>query len=72
MILVAMGQDQALNPGRVSLQVCKVRKHDIDAVHIFIGKTHAAVDDDHVASEFKYSHILADLTKAAKRDNFQF
>ena len=69
---MAMGQDQAADPICVCFQVCEIREDDVDAVHVLVGKSHTAVDDDDIASEFEYGHILADLAEAAKRDDFQF
>ena len=35
------------------------------SVHILIGESHAAVDDDHISAVFQNGDILADLIQTA-------
>ena len=71
-VFVPVREDQALDAVGICLEICKIRQNDIDTVHVLVRKSHTAVDDDDIAPELEYSHIFADLSEAAKRDNFQF
>ena len=69
---MSVGHKQAPELLRVLSQIGKIGDHQIHAVHLFIGKSHTAVDDDHILAVFQHRDILADLIQTAQRNNFQF
>ena len=71
-ILVAVGDEHALEPVLVVDQVGKVGDHEIHAVHVLVGERHAAVDDDHILAILDDGAVLADLIQTAEGNNFQF
>ena len=71
-VLVPMGQNQAPYTVRVGTQIADVRQNNVDAVHILVGKTHAAVHHNNVAAKLIGRHVLADLAKSSQGYNFQF
>ena len=71
-ILVSVSDEQAPEPVVVLHQIGYVGDHAVDAVHIIAGERHAAVHHDDLAAVFIGGHVLADLVKTAKRDDFQF
>ena len=56
----------------VGHKIGKIGDDQIDAVHVFLREAHAAVDHDHILPVLQDGTVLADLVKAAQRDNFQF
>ena len=72
MVFMTVSQDQAADAGGIVAQISDVGQNHVHPVHIFIREAHAAVYDDDVAPVLKGSHILADLTETAKRDDFKF
>ena len=71
-ILVAVGDEQAPDPGLVLDEVGHIGDHAVDAVHIVPREGHAAVHHDDFTAVLIGGHVLADLVEAAKRDDFQF
>ena len=71
-VLVAVGDEQAPDPGLVLDEVADVGDHAVDAVHVVPGEGHAAVHHDDLAAILIGGHVLADLVETAKGDNFQF
>ena len=71
-ILVAVGEEDAPNLGLILNQVAVVGNDHVDAVHIVVGKAHAAVHHDNVVPVFVDGHVLADLVESAQRNDFQF
>ena len=71
-VLVAVGQEDAADFLLVLDEVRHVGDHQIHAVHVALGKAHAAVHNDDVAAIFQHGHILADLIETAQAHNFQF
>ena len=69
-VLVAVGDEDAPDLGLVFDQVAHVGDDHVDAVHIVVGETHAAVHDNDIVAELVYGHVLADLIQTAKRNNF--
>ena len=69
-ILVAVGDEQAPQPGLVFHQIRHIGDDAVDAVHVVAGEGHAAVDHDDLAAVFVNGHILADLIETAERDDF--
>ena len=71
-VLVAVGDEQAPDPGFVLDEIAHIGDHAVDAVHIIAGEGHAAVHHDDLAAVFIGGHVLADLVETAKGDDFQF
>ena len=72
MIFMAVCDDQTADPAFIVAEIGYIRKYDVDPVHIFIRKSKTAVNNDHIASELKYCHVLPDLAQPAERNDFQF
>ena len=72
MVLVAVGDDEALQLLPVLLQIGHVRDHHVDARHIVVREGKAAVDDHDVLSVFQERHILSDLAQSPQGDELQF
>ena len=70
MVLMAMGDEQAPQPGSVLDEIGDVGDDAVDAVHIIAGEGHSAVHHDDLAAVFVNGHILADLIETAERDDF--
>ena len=66
MILVAVGDDNALYLICVALDIGKIWYDQVDAGHIGIGERQTAVDKEHIVLVFIEGHILADLVEAAE------
>ena len=71
-VFVAVGDEHAPQLFLVGHKIGKIGDDQIDAVHVFLREAHAAVDHDHIFSVFQDGTVLADLVKAAQRNNFQF
>ena len=71
-VLMPVGDEEATQLLLIFDEVGYVRDDQVDAVHIVLRKTEAAVHTDHVLTVLQHSHILADLVQTAKRDYFQF
>ena len=71
-ILVAVGDEQAPQPGLVFHQIRHIGDDAVDAVHVVAGEGHAAVHHDDLAAVLIGGHVLADLIQTAQRDDFQF
>ncbi len=72
MVLVAMGEYHAAHTGFVFHEIAHIRYHHIDAVHILIGKTHAAIDDKDIPAVLVHIQVLTDLIETAKSHDLQF
>ena len=66
MILVAVGDDNALYLICVALDIGKIGYDQVDARHIGVGERQTAVDKEHIVLVFIEGHILADLVEAAE------
>ena len=71
-VFMAVGDEHAPQLFLVGHKIGKIGDDQIDAVHVFLREAHAAVDHDHIFSVLQDGTVLADLVKAAQRDNFQF
>ena len=71
-VFVAVGDEHTPQLLLVGHQVGKVGDHQIHAVHILLGESHAAVHDDHILAILQDGTVFADLIQTAQRDNFQF
>ena len=71
-VLVAVSDEQAPDPGLVLDEVADIGDHAVDAVHVVPGEGHAAVHHDDFAAVLIGGHVLANLVETAKGDNFQF
>ena len=65
-VLVAVCQKHAADFFLILDQVCHVRDDKVDAVHVVLGESEAAVDDDDVLAVFENGHIFADLIESPK------
>lgn len=66
-VLVTVGDEQALDAVPVLEHVGEVRDDQIDTEHIGIREHKAAVNEDHVALALIQRNVLADLAEAAQR-----
>ena len=66
-VLMTVGDEQALDAVPVLEHVGEVRDDQIDAEHIGIREHKAAVNEDHVALALIQRNVLADLAEAAQR-----
>ena len=71
-VLVAVGDRYRADLVPVLDEVGEIRYDQIHTVHIVLGKTQAAVDDEYVAAVFVYGYVLADLVETAERYYLQF
>ena len=71
-VLVAVGDEDTPDLALVLNQVADVWDDHVDAVHVIVGETHAAVHHNDVAAVLVDGEVLADLVKTAKGNNFQF
>ena len=71
-ILVSVGDEETAEAVMVLHQVAHIGNDAVDTVHIVAGESHTAVHHDDLAAILIHGHILADLVKTAKRDDFQF
>ena len=69
MILMSVSDNYASDLLGICLEVGNVGDDDVDAVHILVREAEAAVYNDYICAEFDGSHVLADLTETAKRDD---
>ena len=72
MVFVSVGDDHAADLFAAALEVREIRQHHVDAVHLIVRKTHAAVDDDHLIAVLERGHVFADLVEPAERDDLEF
>ena len=71
-VLVAVGDEQAPNPGFVLDEIRHIGDHAVDAVHVITGEGHTTVHHDDLTAVFIGGHVLADLVETAKGNDFQF
>ena len=71
-VLMSVGDKDAPNLLLVLNEIADIRDDYVDAVHIVVGKAHAAVHHHDVAAVLVNREVLADLVEAAKRNDFQF
>ena len=71
-VLVAVGDEQAPDPGFVLDEIRHIGDHAVDAVHVITGEGHTTVHHDDLAAVFIGGHVLADLVETAKGNDFQF
>ena len=72
MVLVAVGNENAQDLTLVFNKVADVRNNHVDAVHVIVWESHAAVYNNNVVAILVNSQVLADLIETAQRNNFQF
>ena len=71
-ILVPVGYNNAAHLFGVGFEIRNVGNNNINAVHILVRKAKSAVNNDYIRAKFNGCHILADLSKTAKGNDFQF
>ena len=62
---MAMGDEQAPQPGSVLDEIGDVGDDAVDAVHIIAGECHAAVHHNDLPAELIDRHVLSDLIQSA-------
>ena len=72
MVLVAVGDEQAPDPGPVLDEVAHIGDDAVDAVHVISGEGHAAVHHDDLTAVLIGGHVLSDLVQTTQRNDFQF
>ena len=72
MVFMPVRDDHAADTVFIRLQVADIRDDQIHTIEILIRKAHAAVDKEHILAVLIDGEVLTDLTKPAKRDDFQF
>ena len=68
-ILVAVRQDQRLNP--VLLQLAQVRNDQVDPEQLRFGEHHPRVDKDRRVAAGDDQHVHAELAQAAERNQLE-
>ena len=66
-VLVSVGDEQALDAVLVLQHVGEIRDDQIDAEHIRIREDEAAIDQDHIALALIQGNVFADFTQTAQR-----
>ena len=72
MVLVSVGDENPPDLVLVFDQVANVGDDHVDAVHVVIGETHAAVYHHDVTAVFIDGEVFADLVETAERNDLQF
>ena len=66
-VLMAVGDDRALDFGPVFLHKAKVRNHQIHARHVLVRKGQAAVHNDHVILALVEGKVFPNLVEPAQK-----
>ena len=69
MVLVAVGEDDALDAVGVLAQVGEVGEDEVDAGHVGVGEHQPAVDDEDAAVDLEAEAVPADLPEPAEEDD---
>ena len=70
-VVMTVGNDDALNPIYFVLQIINVGKIVVDSGLVTFRKAKAGVNDQNFILILKHVHIAADFAKSAKRNNAQ-
>ncbi len=70
-VFVSVRHEQRPQLVRALAHVGEVVDDDVDAVHFFVWKHQAAVDDDEVVVRLDHGHVAPDLAAAAERNDAQ-
>ena len=65
-VLMTVGQEHAADFFLILDKVRHVRNDKVNAVHVVLGESEAAVDDDDVLAVFENGHIFANLIESPK------
>ena len=68
-ILVPMSRDAGLDAVGVFAQPCEVGKHQVDAVHVGVGKHEPAVDEQQAIVLLDDHAVAADFAEATEENN---
>ena len=71
MVLVAVGEHDALDVVEAVPMELEVRQDQVDAGLLLLREEHPAVDDQQPAAVLEDRHVAADLAEAAERDDAQ-
>ena len=69
MVLVAVGEDDPLDPLRVLPQVGEVGEDEVDAGHVGVGEHDPAVDEQDPVLDLDAGAVAPDLAEAAEKDD---
>ena len=72
MVFMSVRNKEAAKLLLIFYEIGNVGNDEIDAVHIVLGKTEAAVNNDHILSVLQNGHVFSDFIQTAQRNNFQF
>ena len=68
-VLVRVGEEHALDPVRVVVQIREVREDQIDAGHVGVGEHEPAVDDQDAFVDLEAEAVPSDLTEPTEEDD---
>ena len=66
-VLVAVGEDDGAQAGRVFHDVGEIGQHQVDAGHVGAGEHEPEIDEDHVPVDLKGTTITPDLAETAQK-----
>ncbi len=69
MVLVAVGEDDAVDPVLAVVQVGEFGQYEIHARHVGVGEHDSAVEDDDAAFDLYAGAVPADLPQPAQEDH---
>ena len=69
MVLVRVGEEDALDPVGVLAQVREVGEDEVDAGHVGVGEHDPAVDDEDAVVDLEAEAVPADLPEPAEEDD---
>ena len=69
MVLVAVGEHDAVHPVLALAQVGELGQDQVDAGHVGVGEHDPAVEDDDAALDLDAGAVAADLAQAAEEDD---
>ena len=71
MVLMPVGEKNAAHLFFVLFQIGYIRDHKIDAGHLLIRESHAAIHNDNIVSVFDCRDIFSDFTDSPERNHLK-
>ena len=68
-VLVAVGEHDAIHPVPALVQVGELGEHQVDPRHVGLGEHDAAVEDDDAPLDLDAGTVAADLAESAEEDD---
>ena len=68
MVFMSVSKNDTTKFFLVFLNICEIRKNDVNTRHFRIRESHSAVDDKHIVTAFYNCHILSDFIKSSERN----